>query len=972
MNTVVVTFGFSFRCAQRGALHVFVKWGLAENDAADADLSHKLDMKNGTDETSYRADKKITAKMPSVVRFQFCVQYQDREYSSAVGSYRISSTPRETIAIGDIERGENETQHVTLRFKMNYQTYFGQNVIIVGSLPELGFWDISKGLALDHCGSAASTANGLFSDTRFNWQRDLKLPRAPDEMSYGYFVVSPGSQQTVEPGGLRCFVFKKGDGPANYEFDDVWRWSEHAQNKIVKRLFDNSFSVGRPMEVPGVECQESPEKVNCVFSAHCAIIGKARSIVVVGSIPELGQWTPSKGVPLRPAANLQWTATVAINKNAFPFEYKFVATSGEDTIVWEPNDNRKATMSKWSENEIPSCVAIDSWHLSFSNIAFHGAGVFVDVQSVRCKGSFFDFKVMTRITEWAGRAGFAAVHFIGLLDTTAMTTDMDDLPVSGAAINPLFCDFSSEEDVVIKGTDPKQVLEQKLAALKKIWTVYCKEVQVYQYKLEEFAKTNAWWLRDYEKLCFSKVSDQDEKEYSEFVRFVQYYCYEQLASSIIAARDSNVAVGIDLPFALSENSAEALAHPELFMKDYRLGIPPSRTNPIGVVLNAYPYDFTHAAKWFAERVEHFGSTFSIIRLSSTINFFRQWIVPRKTCVRAVFGRFDPAVSIPYAELETWGLWDIERYTRPYIRLQLVEDLFTVDKYMIDTVFLDHTEECGISFKPRFATELDLVTAKLEPAEDEIRSRNIEGLLRLLGEVLLIQVGPNEYHPRVQLQLAPMPHIEGKPWEVSSSFNDLPSFHQAPLRQIHNEFILNRQRCLWASTGSSRLRGLGSAITCMVFSDAAGANGELCEEALQGMGILPFRAHLEGRSPNSNFDDIRGYPYFSIAAPTADTKVSFREIWNTNGQKRKHLWEDEFYEMGSDPREYNDRVATAMMKLHCWSGSMWVMFPLDSLIGAAEHLVKTDDGSVVIDIDSYCDNKDAIQKILNLLKAAKRT
>jgi hypothetical protein len=190
-------------------------------------------------------------------------------------------------------------------------------------------------------------------------------------------------------------------------------------------------------------------------------------------------------------------------------------------------------------------------------------------------------------------------------------------------------------------------------------------------------------------------------------------------------------------------------------------------------------------------------------------------------------------------------------------------------------------------------------------------------------------------------------------------------------KIHNEFILNKQKCLWASNGRRNLKDLGGGSGAFVVSDATGADGEVCDEALHSLGILPFRAHLEGRSGGSRFDDIRDYPYLSIAAPTKDLSCSLREVWKTKLTKRKHLWEDELYETGQPPADYDDTVAAAIMKLHGWSGSMWVMFPLDSLIGAARHEVEIG-GTAFTMLDRVCEDAEANAKISQILTSSKRT
>jgi hypothetical protein len=50
------------------------------------------------------------------------------------------------------------------------------------------------------------------------------------------------------------------------------------------------------------------------------------------------------------------------------------------------------------------------------------------------------------------------------------------------------------------------------------------------------------------------------------------------------------------------------------------------------------------------------------------------------------------------------------------------------------------------------------------------------------------------------------------------------------------------------------------------------------------------------------------------------------FWKLPGNEIKHFWENELYETA--PPDHDNQVALATMKLHCWSGSIWVMFPLD--------------------------------------------
>jgi hypothetical protein len=291
----------------------------------------------------------------------------------------------------------------------------------------------------------------------------------------------------------------------------------------------------------------------------------------------------------------------------------------------------------------------------------------------------------------------------------------------------------------------------------------------------------------------------------------------------------------------------------------------------------------------------------------------------------------------------------------------LRELFGDDGPQIEATFLEYRGS-RLVFQARFDTEFKLVHEALPPDQDALRGRHLDGLLTLLNDVLLIKIGEDDYHPRLHLDLAPC----AKSCE-SFSFRELP-FHQSQFLRIHDEFLFTKQKCRWASNGRRHLRGIGGRTRALVLSDATGVDGETCDEALQGVGILPFRVHLEGRSSANSFDDIRHYPYFSIAAPTKDLSCSLRELWRTKSQKRRKMWQDELFQLGEPPEDYSDLVAEEMMKLNCWSVSMWVIFPLDSLIGARGHTVSD---SEVIELQLVCDDQRANGAIARVLASSRR-
>jgi 4-alpha-glucanotransferase len=599
MDTALVNFRFAFRTISEDIQSVSVTYTLpkSKQDLVPRVIPEPIELTPDR-KSGFHGDGKIRARVSTPISFQFTCTSPSREiYRSPWREYRLTAVPNDPVLISDAEESLTLPRNVTLRFKINYHTYFGQNVYVVGSLPELGLWDNDGGAKMTHSGWPVETGNGLFSDSQYNWQFDLSLPRAPAAISYKYIVKCDGSPPRLESGSLRYFAFDCADGPANYEMNDLWRSNEVAPNMVVKRVFDETSAREDQPICPEI-VHPGHGRIRCVFLAFSTIVARARSLYVVGSINELGRWNPRKGRLLASTADLQASASVDLERNSFPFEYKHIALGGNNLIVWEPNENRKASVSKWTDPNVPTTVILDSWHLSFTGVAFHGAGVFVQLSAVK-DGNSFDFDSMIKMARWASNVGFAAVHFIGMFDTTGLLPQFGDLPVSAFAINPLYLSLS-RWGFEATAVDQVAILSQKLAF---IWQRH-RSLGIDEGELANFAKDNATWLKSYEEFCFtrSRLPPHEKAEFVRYVDVVQYLCYCQLVGVAAESRRLAVSIGVDLPFALAKDCAEMLSRPDLFQTNYWLGIPPSAENPIGTVLDAHPYNFETAASWFAGRL----------------------------------------------------------------------------------------------------------------------------------------------------------------------------------------------------------------------------------------------------------------------------------------------------------------------------------------------------------------------------------
>ena len=987
MESTTVTLRFVFKANKTvDTESVDVAWQYADKDEQSIELSNLLKLKKLSD-LEFASELQTTRKVGSRILFKFI---QNRKEKSPIffeqSDFTFFQGISVPIEICEVDGASDDDQSFNIRFKMNYFTYFGQNLFIVGSTRELGFWDIKRALKLSHIGSIGSSSAGtnqLFSDKRFNWQHDLKLHALPGSMQYRYFC-SDGEHITYEPES-RVVMFEKEQKSGFIELNDVWRWTWMSYSVYSTKFF-STISMRDRCSAGEISTTQDKENVKCFFKANVCGIAKDRTLRVVGSTKELGSWNESKGIDLLPlkrelfngrseCESLIYFAEVEIPSTSFPFEYKFVMTSkdGKAPAIWEISENRVASVS----NVEAKSALFDAWNIKFQDFSFHGSSIFFSFMAVRGKDPISPLSIITKVGDWASRCGFSHIQISDIFDHCATTSTKEDLPVSGFAFCPTYLDLSEfgycggAEEISPLTTDKLTFIEQKVFPMK--W-------KEYESRVNEFFEENKFWIDDYIKFCArarkagcaskaeSVTIDSVDKDFANLVSFIQYLCYTQLKEAIAYCANIQISVGLDIPFALSQYSAESFYKPEMFMKDYYLGSPPIRASPTGEVLTAFPFDMKNATQWMAKRIQHFGNIFPALRLESTIRYFVQWIVPRSKCIRAVFGRFEPSMSISYAELETWGLWDTERYSKPYIHEENLFELFGYDSGAIESTFLMRSPDSSLVFKPEFSDEVSLMNAKLDEGASELRQKYSNQLLRLQGEVLINKSGEAEFTPRPALNFAA--DSSSEPQE-SFSFKALPHYEQAAILRLQDEFIQNKQKCLWAAQGRNIIAQIKATTQSLILSDSAGIQGEICDEVLQNLTIVPLRVETEGKKGNT-FDDVRSYQFFNVAAPARDSNPPLSFLWDNGKIETRKLWEEELWESGQSPASFNTSVARTIMRQHCWCAAMLAMFPLDTLPYSMNYLVQSEMSKYgALNLEPFLNDKAAEKEITGILEQTKR-
>lgn len=978
MEPAVLTLRFIFKAFRHNnAIKTKVAYNIGEN-STDIEINNKiLDLffHRGTE---YIADLHLSVDIGTRINFNFIKETDGGErIKFPDGSIIINKSVSVPLEITEVESNSEKTEKSSVRFKMNYFTYFGQNLYVTGSTRELGFWDPKKAVLLAHSGSVGSQhcdSNNLFSDKRYNWQGDVVFNRLPNSISYSYFCLENG-EITEEPGEIRCVCFEGDNG--FIEINDVWRL------KVISHcLYSSSFFtkciLSRPEISDGkISISDSDDMVVVAFRASTVCVHRDRCLKVIGSIPELGSWKEEGAVELKPRFRdlpeyypstevLGWFAKIEVPKSRLPFEYKYIAASLDGAqSIWELGENRVASCSEISSRY---SVCFDIWHIAFPDIAFHGASMYFSYKSITSNGTTCKFSDIKSIGDWASRTGFSHIQVSDIFDTYAMSANDAGLPVSGYALDISLLDLS--EYGYDSHSSETSVAAEKFKYIKN--NVYPKFYQTEHSEIEKFKQQNDFWLNNYISLCYSvekngfssNLTECNDIEYQKLVTFAQYLCYKDLLTAIKHCHSLSIAVGLDLPFTLSKYSAEAYFTPELFMKEYMLGESPSKSKPLGEVFDAYPFEMDRACHYFSEKARFFGRLFSALRLKDTISYFRQWIVPTATSVRAIFGRYVPSMGISCAELETWGLWDIEKYSQPFIREENLSLLFGSDTSLVLDLFFTRNDLDNLIFKPEFDDEVKLSKTPLSDENEKVRQKYLPQLLRLLAEVLIVRTGDGEYTPRPALNVAAI-----ESGEESFAFASLPPYEQAALLRVHDEFIENKQRCLWAAHGRRMLVHIQAQTECLLLSDSPGSNGALISDVCQNLTILPFRVQTVGKH-GAMFDDVRNFPFFSVASPVEGSNPPLAYMWDNGLIESKRLWEEELWESGAAPVSFGDSVSTVMIRQHCWSASMIVMFPIDMLIGSSAHVVQTG-GFGSLDLEGFLSDSDSEKAISAILEQTKR-
>ncbi|KAH0792635.1 4-alpha-glucanotransferase family protein [Histomonas meleagridis] len=899
---------------------------------------------------------------------------------------RIIPTVLEQGCIYDTFDAATSVNDVLIHFRVRCHTYYGQQLYVCGDIKELGEWNIDGALLLTFDGNADY------------WSGTIRLPlsKDPRTVNYKYIIASSHDNLQWEPKENHKLELGPTVEPCLIEIADQFRWHDSTLDAFTRSTFvDVIDRRDHPTKVPIIEPEyNEPGKAIIYFSAYCPYVRHYQTVKVVGSIPELGNWDEHKAIPLTDGRFPQWMGKVKVDLHHLPFEYKYIICGpSNEKAIWEMESNRTydGICTTVVDSDYPRSVFINEWFVCPNRDLFKGLGIYSPVFSLRTDhscgiGQYLDIK---KLVDLCVKVGASMIQLLPINDTTDKGEWADSYPyrqVSCFALHPIYIDLLAitklppeyEEEINKKKYELEQqpwidypeVFKFKMEMLKKIYKLVDLEKDS---KYQEFIVKNKSWLQPYSLYCYYRdlngTSDYRQwKEHStitmaeiekicstltkelEFTNWLQYLCDVQFKEAREYAVQHRVALKGDLPIGVFLNSVECWAYPKNFRMDMCAGAPPDSFSGDGQNWSFPTYDWDYMASdnysWWRMRLQRMAELFHTLRVDHVLGFFRIWEIPRATCVRGMLGHYFPCNPVHINELKARGLYNIDRYIKPYVRWHLLCEKFGGEAYEVSQKYFNSrgvdVGDDYFDFKPEYDNEVKIKKAVEEIEDENKRNHYYHCLIQLVGNVCLIQDqnDHNYYHVRTEVK---MEHIEETPngpiTYVSSSWNELPENEKRAMEELSIDFTYKRNNALWVSKANPKLDILKDSTNMLICGEDLGQLTQEILDALQSKSLLSLRVQRMSKDPNHDFDEIESYQYMSVCCPSTHDSSTLRGWWEENRPLTEKYWHDQLWRHDNCPYFCEPFVVEMIIKKHLWSRSMWAIFLLQDLADMVDHLRK---------------------------------
>lgn len=831
-----------------------------------------------------------------------------------------------------------------LKFNIEYKTQWGEELAVVGNMPQLGSLDVNNAMLL-------VTTNGV------NWSGQVQVPISDKHPLEYYYIVCKNKQ-----------LLRKENSPQrtimlcdNSEFIINDSWKDNPSHTYLYTSVFTDCVFWQPLKPLA-----APKKNNSLLlNVTCPYVKKSEHLLIAGEGNILGHWDIKKALPLSQTRFGEWQIELNASDFTTQLSYKFAIVDKTDytKVHWEEGNNRTIRVSEPTQANKTVHVEM-TFPYRYASFQWKGKGVSIPLFSLRTEDSagIGEYTDLKKMVDWSVATGQDMIQILPINDTTSTKNWTDSYPynsISIFALNPIYLSirrykFQNKLKLTKLRAQAKELNElavidyEKVYALKQIFfrelfsdhgqEVIQSEAYIDFYiKNEEWLFPYAWFchLRDkyhtadfrqwdvystYRKDFLQSIMKTDivVKNEVEFYIYLQFLAFMQLNESKKYAQKMGVALKGDIPIGINSNSVEAWTEPHLFNLEMQAGAPPDDFSVSGQNWGFPTYNWKEMQRdnyeWWKKRFRKMADYSDAYRIDHILGFFRIWEMSSHH-VQGLLGHFSPAMPLSKEEMYYSNFpFHPQRMAQPYIHECMLQDFFGDYVAEVASDYLDVLSWQRFCLKPFCNTQRkieQLFADKTDQKSNTLRN----GLYSLCAEVLFVPdpYTNDRFHPRISAQ-------------NTYSYKHLNDYEKEAFNCIYYDFFYKRHNSFWYDQAMSKLPQLISATSMLVCGEDLGMVPDCVNWVMDELRILSLEIQRMPKERNRLFSDLNRLPYLSVNTTSTHDMSTIRGWWLENRENTQYYYNNILGGEGQAPVACSAQICEQIICQHLASNSMWSILP----------------------------------------------
>ena len=785
------------------------------------------------------------------------------------------------------------------------------------------------------------------------------LLKEPD----GSYLYDAGSDKTID---TNSYTSEK------VNIVDSWNVTGYYENAFYTEPFKEVLLKNNYTQIE----YATPEVFTHTFKIKTPLLTQGQVPFIAGGADALGNWNADSNLLLHKAESEDfWSIDVDLTGANFPIEYKYgVYDVSENRMIQFENGENRSFYDSIAPNKK---TIVNDGFIHLADNTWRGAGVAIPVFSLKSgrslgAGEFTDIKLLA---DWAKRVGIKLIQLLPVNDTTATKTWQDSYPyaaISAFALHAMYLNMSEvvseenkhflrehEEDCKqlneLPAVDYERVNDIKWKVIHHIYPLQ-KDAVFNSAEYQEFFSNNKHWLVPYAAFCYLRDKNHtadysrwpehrtyDEQAVNELLQneevsyctgmyyFVQYHLHLQLKDATDYAHSQGIIVKGDIAIGVARYGADTWQEPDLFHMDMQAGAPPDDFAIKGQNWGFPTYNWEKMQEdgfdWWKRRFEQMSRYFDAFRIDHILGFFRIWSIPISS-IQGILGRFVPALPVHISEFHQRNIYfDYNRYTKPFINDQVLNDLFGDQQWWMKDNLLNWNGDGTYSLKDEVSTQRRVETY-FAIREDNPHNQWLRNTLYdLIANVILFeQNGSNgrEFHFRFGI-------------EDTLSYKLLDEHTQRQLKDLYINYFFERQDNFWYHEAMKKLPALRRATNMLICGEDLGMVPVTVPRMMSELGLLSLEVQRMPKDNRHKFTHVPAAPYLSVVTPSTHDMSTIRGWWEEDREVTQSFYNEELGQQGEAPQHCEPWINKMIVDQHLQSPAMWSIFQLQDLLGSDGNL-----------------------------------